>query len=196
MIGAALLLGTIGCSRNTVHIPSPIVDSPADNSYVDLAGGWRLRILVPLVKSGGNIVATNCTQQRGNVIVCSAPNLIGYQVSYYSAYPSSKGKVNLRFISAETTIDAKTVQERNPLPLPFHIPTKAQHIRLVYLVRVSEADHDMAITAGKNREVLNVFTKRLKEDPNVCEQVGEVFCTWVPKGISVTPESLSELQEK
>jgi hypothetical protein len=52
--------------------------------------------------------------------------------------------VRLRFRWAEITKDGKTVHEANPPTLPFTLPRGTGHIRLVYFVRLSQADHNMA----------------------------------------------------
>ena len=85
------------------------------------------------------------------------------------------------------------MQEAHAPTLPFALPLKAQHIRLIYLVRSSQSDHNMAITASKSLEALNGFTNRLKGSPDVCKLDGEVFCSWVPAGIAVRPEAPSSM---
>jgi hypothetical protein len=164
---------------------------PKDNSYEDLAPGWRLRILVPLLNSGGYSGVTASGREVGGTTLLSAANLAGYEVSYYSIEKRAGGKVHLRFESAEVTKNGETKQE-NPEPvLPFPLPTKNQHIRLIFLVRRSAADHNMAISASENLEALNAFVSRLKRDPEACKPEGEVFCSWVPEGIAVRPEPVS-----
>ncbi len=121
-------------------------------------------------------------------MVLSAANLIGYEVSYYTVAGRNAGRVRLKFRSAEITKDAKTMQETNAPPLPFALPAKAERVRLIYLVRSSQADHNMAIAASKDLAELNAFTDRVKMNPAVCERDATVFCTWVPAGIAVRPE--------
>lgn len=161
---------------------------------MDLTPDWRLRILLPLVKDGSSGVAAHCVQENGGAMVCSAPNLIGYQMSYYSVDPAGGGKVRLRFTSAETTIDGKKEPGASAVPLPFPLPVGATHIRLIYLIRVSPADHNMAIVAAKNLDALRVFTERLNSDPTVCRREREISCTWAPEGIVVRPEAVSSPQ--
>jgi hypothetical protein len=155
---------------------------------MDLVPGRRLRILVPVLDSNGYRVASDSEQNDGKTIVLSAANLAGYEVSYYSIDAGNNGKVRLKFTSAEITKDGKTIQETVAPTLPFPLPLKAQHIRLIYLIRNSQSDHNMAIAASKNLEALNVFTNQLKGNPDVCGRDGEVFCSWVPAGIAVRPE--------
>ncbi len=156
---------------------------------MDLTPDCRLRVLLPLVRDGSSGVAANCVQGNGNTMVCSAPNLIGYQMSYYSVDPAGSGRVRLRFTSAETTIDGKQESGSSEVRLPLAPPTGAAHIRLIYLIRVSQSDHNMAIIWAKNTEALNAFTDRLNSDPTVCGR-GEISCTWVPEGIVLRPESV------
>ncbi len=184
---SAALLAIPGCVQKTVR-PSGAPTSANDNSYLDLKPGGRLRIVIPIVKSGGYRVATNCVQGDGRTIVCSAPNLTGYEVVYYLIAGRADGNVRLNFVSGEKTQNGKTVQETGPPVLPFPFPPQMQHIRLIYLVRNSEADHNMAIVASKNANALDIFTKRLKNSPDVCKRDAAIFCYWIPAGIAVIRE--------
>jgi hypothetical protein len=157
------LVAWAGCSRN-VHVPASASIPAADNSYVDLESGWRLSIVVPLVKSGG------------------------YEISQYAITGRSNGAVRLKFTSAEITKDGKTVLDPTPPALPFTLPRGSEHIRLIYLVRASQADHNMAVAASKRLDALNVFTKQLNKNPDVCKTSDEVSCAWVPAGVAVRPE--------
>ncbi len=180
-----------GCSRQRVSVPVGGVTSPAENSYLDLEPGYQLKIVNPLLNSPGGRSETAPQQSAGNTIVLSAPNLMGYQVTYYTIEGSPHGKVRLRFASAETTRNGKTSPETIPPVLGFSLPSGKNFVRLIYLVRVSQSDHNMAITASKNKAALSAFTEELKENPAVCGQQEQVFCSWVPAGIAVRPEKLT-----
>ncbi len=188
LLGTAILSSTAGCSHRIARVPTAATSSPTDNSYMDLAPGGRLRILIPLLNSAPDRVTFDPEQKDEKTIVLSAANLAGYEVSYYSIQGRSDGKVRLRFTSAEITKDGKTVQQASAPTLAFPLPLTTQHIRLIYLVRKSRSDHNMVIIASKNLEALNVFTNRLKANPDVCRRNGEVFCSWVPAGTAVRPE--------
>jgi len=186
-----ILFFTPGCSHKTLHLPAKATNSPTDNSYMDLTPGSRLRILVPVLHSGTYPVVADSQHQEGNTIVLSATNLAGYEMFYYSIKGKADGRIRLQFTAAEKTMDGKTVPEPNVPKLPFSLPQGFQHIRLIYMVRQSQSDHNMAITAAKNLDTLNVFTKQLKGKPEFCKGEGEIFCSWVPAGVAVRPESLS-----
>ncbi|HEX3681403.1 MAG TPA: hypothetical protein VHU83_02595 [Bryobacteraceae bacterium] len=183
-----VLATSAGCSHSTVHVPAPSNISATDNSYMDLQPGWRLRIIVPLLKSREFRASATAEQIDGNTISLHAADLIGYETSYYAIKGKINSGVRLEFASAEITRNGNTLPETNALTLPFQLPRHNQHIRLIYLVRVSRADHNMAIVASKRLTALDSFTKRLKESPDICDVKGEVFCSWVPAGIAVRPE--------
>ncbi|MGH9653642.1 MAG: hypothetical protein ACRD6B_09290 [Bryobacteraceae bacterium] len=154
-----------------------------DNSYMDLKPGWKLRIVVPLLKSGGFIAKDLSVGANGTL---SSKDLIGYTAFHYAVLGRRNGLVRLKFLSA--VWNGNAVVEPHSPALPFALPTGTKHIRLVYLVRVSEADHNMAITASKSVEALNAFMQRFEQDPSVCSGSHQVFCSWVPAGIAVRPE--------
>ncbi|MBV8810820.1 MAG: hypothetical protein JO033_19300 [Acidobacteriaceae bacterium] len=181
-----------GCSRQRVSVPVASTTSPADNSYMDLGPGYELKIVTPLPNSPGGRIETAPQQSEGNTVVLSAPNLIGYEVSHYAIEDGRHGKVRLIFASAEMTKNGQTSPEATAPPLPFSLPSGKNFVRLIYLVRVSQSDHNMAITASKSRAALSAFTEELKENPAICEQNGQVFCSWVPAGIAVRPEKVTQ----
>jgi hypothetical protein len=182
-----VLIATDGCARKNVSVPVPIASNIAKpDDYMDLEPEWKLRIVVPLLKSGGFRPAVTAQQTDGNTISLSAADLLGYEVSHYLV--KGAGRVRLAFVSAEATRDGKTVPEAHAPTLPFSLPQRREHIRLVYLVRVSQADHNMAIVASERLDALNAFTKRLQENPSICEEKEGIFCSWVPAGIAVRPE--------
>jgi hypothetical protein len=161
----------------------------SDSSFLDLKGGQRLKVVVPLLKAGqsGLTLTAGQTAKDGSLVL-SADGLAGYQSSYYAVVGRRDGTVRLRFQSAETTKDGvKTALSKAP-ELPFALPERREHIRLIYLVRQSRSDHNMAIVASKNVLAMNSLTQALKMDPNVCKTVGRVFCSWVPAGVAVRAE--------
>ena len=186
-----LCIGTFcaanACSHRTVRAIKPVNVLPDDNSYLDLKPGGTLRVLVPLKKATGTPPSVIEATVEGKTISGSIPDFAGYEVSYY-AIKSARGLLKLKFQSAEITRHGKTVPAQATPELPFKLPRGRAHIRLIYLIRASHADHNMAIVAAKHLAVLNAFTKQVKANPTVCGQDQKVFCTWVPSGVAVRPE--------
>ncbi len=183
----AVLSLAFGCAHKSLR-PLPAVDASAENSYMDLQPGGSLRILVPLLRSGTTRLTTLPQDTAGNTIVLSAANLIGYQISHYAIQRRRGARVQLTFTSATITKDGKTAAKTAAPVLPFQLPSKSRHIRLIYLVRSSRTDHNMAILAAKQFNDLSQFTGTLKASPEACGRDPEVSCTWVPEGVAVTPE--------
>lgn len=183
------LVATAGCSRKEISVSTPPGALKRDNSFVDLEPGWTVRIVMPLLKSG--TVSPGLVEQKstGNTISLSAENLIGYTTAHYAVAGKKGAGVRLAFMSAEETRNAETLPMSRPPTLPFALPNKTEHVRLIYLVRASQADHNMAIAGAKRIEALNAFTSRLIEDPTACQVSSAIFCSWVPAGIAVRPEN-------
>lgn len=185
--GASMLAALIGCSRAGVPIQATS-GVPRNDSYIDLKAGWTVRIVMPLLNSGELRSEVLPQKTVGNTISLSASNFIGYTSSRY-AVTGKDGEVLLTFVSAEESREGKTAQLTGAPTLPFNLPPKPQHLRLLYLVRVSQADHNMAIIAAKHLDALNTFTNRLREDPSVCHSDNQIFCSWVPLGVAVRTET-------
>jgi hypothetical protein len=185
VLGTLALVTCIGCSGRKVRVSHAGRIVTSDNSYTDLERGSQLSILVPLVKSGGTLPPSRPLQVEGSTMTFSAADLTGYEVAHYAITGGGRdGTVRLNFTSAEITKDGKTIHEANAPTLPFTLPRGTGHIRLVYLVRVSQADHKMAILASKHLETLNTFTAQLRRTPGICKHGAEVFCSWVPAGVA------------
>jgi hypothetical protein len=184
-IATLVLLVCLACSRHKIHAPQAVNAPARDNSYTDLKGGCRLSILIPLTKSGATRPTLSAQQNDASTISLSAADLMGYEMAHYAISGRQNGAVRLKFMSAEKTKEGKTAPEPNAPRLPFALPRGSEHIRLIYLVRASQADHNMAIVASKHLDALNAFTKELKQDPGICARNDEVVCSWVPAGIAV-----------
>jgi hypothetical protein len=159
-----------------------------DNSYEDLKTGSTLKIVMPLLKSGGFHASLHAQQTNSNTITLTADDLLGYITSKY-AITGKNGMLRLKFLSAQQTKDGQTLPLAAPPALPFDLPRIPEHVRLVYLVRSSQADHNMAIIASKNLNSLDALTRRVQKDPDTCIAANDAFCSWVPSGIAVRPES-------
>ncbi len=182
------MVASAACSHKNFSAPSAPQTILARNSYTDLTPGSHIRIVVPL-QGAVAAVAAAAPSEDGHTLVVSSPSVIGYRSFSYSVTGTANRGVRLKFASAETTIDGKTVRDAAALPLPFPLPKGSNHVRLVYLVRISSADHDMVILASKNIAALNACTKRLQDDPGVCgRHPSEVFCAAVPTDVAVRPD--------
>lgn len=189
---ACFLLFATGCFHTVKMKQSALTGQVCNDCFLDLTPGGRLRIVMPVFKPGTSSVATSPQKQEGSTIEFSATNLIGYSSSYYAIEAWRSGKVRLRFASAEMTKGGVTKLEAKPPQLPFALPQKPARIRLIYLLRSSQSDHNMAIVAAAKQELLSTFTEQVQADPSRCAVTKQIFCSWVPAGIAVRPESAQD----
>jgi hypothetical protein len=179
---------TAGCTHKNVPLSTAGNIPQPQSSYVDLEPGWKLRIVVPLLKSEGYRPVLAAQESNGKTISLSSADLLGYTTSYYAITGKKNGIVRLKLISTEETKEGKTVPRADSPSLPFELPHRTEHIRLIYLVRASHADHNMVIIGSKQLEALDVFTKQLQENSSICNTQAEIFCSWIPTGVAVRPE--------
>jgi hypothetical protein len=166
-VTAGLLVALAGCSRKVVHPPAPS-EPVVENAYLDLEPDSKLRIVLPLPTAQG------------------APP--GFEIARYDVTGRRGGRVQLEFLSAEVSNDGKTVTESRPPTLPFALPPKAAYVRLLYLQRLSQADHNMAVLAAGRMDILEAATKQIRADPNSCRSDDKIVCSWVPPHVAVRPE--------
>ncbi|HUE22857.1 MAG TPA: hypothetical protein VMQ86_14320 [Bryobacteraceae bacterium] len=176
-----------GCAARNAPAPAAAVQ-PIGPSYIDLEPGWRLRVVTPILKSGGYRLKTAGQSLDGNNLTLSAgDDFLGYEVAYYAV----KARAGAVFVSAETTIGGRSTAQPQPVAHLFQLPRGARHVRLIYLVRVSQADHDMAVAAAKDMDALEALTRRVQASPvDACHDGQGAFCAWIPAGIAVLPQVL------
>lgn len=165
-LAVSLLLAVAACSRKVVHKPAT-PETSTDNAYLDLEPDSKLRIVLPLKTEGAQP---------------------GFEIAHYAVIGHRGGRVRLEFLSAEITSDGKLVPEPRAPLLPFGLPPKPAHIRLLYLQRLSQADHNMAVLAADRIDILDRATQQIRADPNRCRIEAQIFCYWVPPHVAVRPE--------
>lgn len=193
-VAAVFLLLFTGCSSRSVRQSGPPgtpAKVPDPGTYTDLQPGWRLSVISPVLRSGKQMPAFSDTENTGAEVTLKADaNFIGYEQSYYSVVSrrDDDGAV-VRFSSAALIVDGKASPTRGPRLNVFRLPRDARHIRLIYLLRASKADHNMAVVAADDRAVLNDLTAAVQHDPvSGCRSGRGHVCQWIPAGIAVRPE--------
>ena len=177
----ALACALSGCAAR--HVP---VLTVADSSYIDLEPGWRLRVVTPLLKSGGYRLNPGAAQVNGHTVTITAgTDFLGYETACYAV----TARHGIRFLSAETTRNGTTVPQPRPVARLFQLPPEMRRTRLIYLLRVSRTDHDMAVVAARNAAALDALTRRVLANPaESCRSGRDAACEWIPAGIAVVPE--------
>jgi hypothetical protein len=191
----AVTAAVLGCAARVPHTePAPIIQ----RSYVDLQPGWRIRTVTPVLKSGKYKPEFKETAVAGGMPELSAgDDFLGYETSCYAVTPGSNSGVEVVFVSAETTINGEASRQPEPRVRLFDFSASAQYVRLVFLTRVSRADHNQAILAASDMPALDNLTRQVEADPAAnCKSQGENYCMWVPEGTAVRPEKRDPAHRK
>jgi hypothetical protein len=178
-----------GCVR---HVP-PVEPVPAAvRTYVDLQPGWRIRVVTPVLRSGKYMADLRAMPSSAGAIGLSAgDDFVGYETSFYRVSPTAQSDLSIEFVSSTVTIEGKVSQKQQPIVRLFQMPAAARHARLVFLTRVSGADHNQAILAAAELDELDRLTKLVEADPTTnCRSQDNSYCEWVPEGIAVSAEKL------
>jgi hypothetical protein len=175
------------CAPRRVQVPAPAATEPSN--YIDLQPGWRLHVVTPILRSGGYRLQPVDRQTGGNTIaVSTGGDFLGYETAYYAVRACGRG-VRVEFSTAEITQDGKTALQPQPVAHLFQLPRNARYVRLIYLLRTSQADHDMAVVATGEMDTLAMLTYQVQADPSSgCRSDSASFCSWIPAGIAVRPE--------
>ena len=179
-----------GCAARDARVNGRPETTAANPGYIDLERGWRLCVVTPLLKSGEFRLRTPSAQADDHTLTASAgQDFLGYETAYYSVSAQSGGGVQIEFTSAGVTRNGKTEPQLRSLVPLFRLPPDAKYIRLIYLMRASEADHDMALVAANQTEALDALTRRVQASPSeACTIAPPTYCSWIPAGVAVRPE--------
>jgi hypothetical protein len=188
---AAIIVVAAGCSSRHITTSIPPSDNSNNREYIDLQAGWRLRAIIPMGTSGDYKLKFKESSTSAFTVELAEGEFKGYELSYYTIEARTGGGVRIHFSSAELMKDGKSFPlVRSVRPLFAH-PGRARFVRLVYLTRVSEADHDMAVIASESAEGLDTWTKTVqKNESGRCGAQSGGRCTFIPAGIAVRPEKL------
>ena len=191
-----LLLMLAGCSRPKAASPKAPVMARG-REWIDLQAGWRVRVVTPLLKSGGYVVKTSDTGSRAeidlsqtrtlDVTVKADEDFLGYEQAIYSVQARGRG-VRLVLSTVEVRHDGQSTPSKVPVNPLLGMVRSMKWIRILHLVRVSRADHNAAILAARSLDGLEALTRQVQADPSSCELARESACRWVPAGIAVIPE--------
>jgi len=185
--GLVLATALLGCAARAPRSqPQPVID----RSYVDLQPGWRIRTVSPILRSPISKLEIKETKLAGGGVAYAAGNdLLGYETSFYAVTRGKDSGVAIAFVSSEVTIDGKTSSQSHPKLSLFEFPTWTRYVRLVFLTRISSADHNQAVLAASSLADLDKLTQRVEDDPSsACVSQAETYCVWVPQGSAVRPE--------
>ncbi len=181
-----------GCRAPKVAPPGA---APTPHPYWGaLQAGWRVRVVTPILKSGGYVVQTSPAQvsrtgpEQAVISIDAGPDFVGYQVSIYDVKPRRGGGVGIKFKSAEVHEQGQVTPSRRPILLLFRLPRRMRWVRILHLIRSSQADHDAAILAATRKDLLNALTQQVQSRPSNCAITRNTYCYWVPLGIAVRPE--------
>ena len=192
----AVAMCLAGCAVREIRVPVTSAHGvPERGSYIDLQPGWRLSVITPLLKSGKLLLNSKAEQTpaSGNgsalsVSMSAGSDFLGYERSFYMLHTRRNG-VQVRFSSAEVVRDGKSETQKRPAIALFRFPRSTRHVRLIYLIRSSPADHNMAIVGATNLGELQSLTTDVQTDPaGGCRSRPERVCQWIPAGIAVRPE--------
>jgi hypothetical protein len=193
LIATALLALTLGSCRHQVAPPKPhLVDS---QSFVDLQPGWRIRVVVPRLRSGGYVIKSAPDSAGSALVVDTHSDLVGYEVDHYAITPRHDGGVRISFLDASFYQDGKPTSQPAPALDLLALMKDARYLRLVYLIRESRADHEMAMVSAATPGSLEELTRQVVERAE-CRQSPEASCWWVPKGVAIMPEEKRKVDGK
>jgi hypothetical protein len=179
-----------GCAIRRGPSPDVLKDAAA-RGFTELQPGWRIKVVTPILKSGGYSPHITEEKEIGNIVSLSADaDLVGYETSYYSVRQRKDRGVKIELASVLLTKDGKTTRQEQPVLQLLDLPNTVRFVRFLYLLRISGADHDMAIVGGDAPSLVDEITIKLQADPTGnCVMSAHSYCRWVPKGVGVRVES-------
>jgi hypothetical protein len=190
----AIILGllfagvSVGCA---VHKPMQPTTVIATHSYVEFQPGWRLQVVVPILKSGGyNVKLQELKTENGTIQLKTPDDFVGYEIDRYAVKPRTDGGVTVEFQSAEIHMNGGNTSKRpEPRLRLFKLPEDVRYVRLAFLSRLSPTEHDAVILAASTRERMEALTARVEDNPSqACTTSMQEVCSWVPEGVSVQPQ--------
>ena len=183
----AVITALNGCAN---HQPDRQPPPVGNLRYLDIQPGWRILVVAPILKSGGYRMQLEETQNQNGIInLRTGADFEGYQTDYYRVR-ASNSFLTISFRSgAIRRNDGSHSSASRPLVPLFGVPTDTKYVRLLFLTRSSDRDHDQAILAASSAAQLEQLTSQVEADPTQnCKSNLATTCSWVPAGVAVRPE--------
>ena len=156
-LALSLLVLLNACVARTAHVAANRAPAVVPRYCIDLEPGWRVRVVTPILKGGGYRVKTE--GEPGATTLKAGAGFLGYEVACCAVKPrAQQGWGGSRGTTARAVIPRAGRSQIRATDLP---------------VRVSEADHDMAVVAANKRDALDPLTVQVRANAD---------------GIAVTPE--------
>ena len=188
LFGLLLTGVSLGCAVHKPMQPATVIGA---HSYVEFQPGWRLQVVVPILKSGGyNVKLQEMKTENGTIQLKTPDDLVGYEIDRYAVESRNDGGVTVEFQSAEIHMNGgKTSSRPEPRLRLFKLPEDIRYVRLAFLSRLSPTEHDAVILAASTREQMEALTARVEDNPSqACTESMQEVCSWVPEGVSVQPQ--------
>jgi hypothetical protein len=176
-----------GCARRMSRAAEPsLPGQPATPDFLDLRPGNTVVVVIPILRSGSYVLPSLKTQDTSSIGGIEAgTDFLGYEKDFYTVKRDSNG-VRVHFRHGEVWHNGKVQKMHAPRVRLFeHIENS--HVRLVFLTRASEADHNMAVLSSGDLPRLNEMTREITTRAE-CRSGRDGSCIWVPNGIAVRPE--------
>ena len=189
----ALVLLLHGCTAKKTAAPVAVsLPSRAQKEYVDLQAGWRLQIVAPITTGKVFEEGTASSDAASRTVTMKAStDLVGYETAFWELDARPGGGVRLRLASALMTKEGIPSPISTPTQALLHVTKPARFLRLFYLIRKSESDHEMVIAGADRADRLELLTDRLKAEPvESCRSSTHIYCEWIPYGMAVRPEMM------
>lgn len=186
-VGATLIAS--GCFRRSRPASNPPIHARevTGRDFVDFAPGWTIQVVVPVLRSGGYVLPSVRNAAANDFNLEAGDDFLGYEKALYKVKRRGDGGIQLQFIRADLSQNGKVRRQKSPSVDLFREAAKHHHVRLVFLIRQSQADHNSAIVAADDFKGLDLVTRTLTETAK-CQTNESGSCEWVPEGISVIPD--------
>jgi len=164
------------------------------SGYLDLAPDYQLKLISPILRDGASPGASALSTEtvsgsdtKLSVTVKASADFLGYEISWYAlkSRPSAAGS-RVVFAKAESHIGDQVTTSPQPRTNHFTFPEESAYYRLFYLIRVSQADHNVAVLSAPTRAELEHQTLAFSTDPEACTKAPLRTCVALPNEVAVT----------
>lgn len=176
-----------GCARLPAPQPPALPGGP---TFVELEAAWRVRVITPKLKSGGFLLKKAEQQESGNTITLGAGDeFLGFETATYGVEARAGVGVRVRLLGVDFNREGAITHSAKSFAPRLRIHGRFRRVRLLYMQKVSDADHAMAVLAAPDSPRLAVLTRSVQASPETaCRTNRGQYCEWIPAGVAVRPE--------